>query len=152
MLCRLLAVAAATVTIGVTTHAGLLWLALWTVTVCATAIKPNSKVQSNERRLGNLVTKQGTANKAQAAATSTVNTRVSNLSGQATGTALPSGTPTGAPNGSDLTSTSSAYPTGQTSSALSGANAHTHDYGGHWHDMQSHTHDFDGHTHNLPTV
>jgi hypothetical protein len=147
---RLLLIAAATVTIAVTTHAGLGWLLLWTVTICATNIKPNSKVQATEARVGNLVTKLGTVSKAQATATSAVNTRVNNLSGQATGSGLPSGTPTGGPNGSDYTSTSSSYPTGQTSSA--GSPAHVHDYGGHWHDMQNHTHDFDGHTHDLPTV
>ena len=151
MLLRLLAVAAATVTIAVTTHAGLLWLALWTVTVCATAIKPNSKVQSNERRIGNLVTSQGAVNQAQAAATGTVNGRVNGLSGNATGTGQPAGTPTSGPS-PGITSTSSAYPTGSTSAQIGSGTSHTHDYGGHWHDMGGHTHDFDGHTHNLPAV
>jgi hypothetical protein len=87
---RLLLLTAATVTIAVTTHAGLLWLLLWAGTTAAVTIKTTSKTQSSEARLGRLVANQGTVNNNLSAATGTVNTRVSGLSGAATG--LPSGT------------------------------------------------------------
>lgn len=57
MLLRLLGLAAATVTIAVTTHAGLLWLLLWAASAAAVQIKASSKVQSNEKRIGLLVQK-----------------------------------------------------------------------------------------------
>jgi hypothetical protein len=143
LLRRLLAVAAATVTIAVTTHAGLGWLALWAVTVCAVAIKPNSKVQSNEARLGKLVAVQGAVNATQSAATTAVNTRVGNLSGQATGTGLPGGTPTGGPNGTGFFNTQG---------LASGSYGSTHQHTLPDFPTATHTHDFDGHTHDLPTV
>jgi len=125
-------------------HLGLTGILIGILAYVATS---SVKAKTVEGRVGAVVAAQGTTN----ANVTTQTNRVNNLSGQSTGTGLPAGTPTGGPNG-NFTSTSSSYPTGQTSSALSGANAHTHDYGGHYHDMQSHTHDFDGHTHDLPTV
>ena len=157
---RLLLIAAAAVTIGVTTHAGLLWLALWTVTVCAVQIKPISKTQGTEVRVNRFVTQQGNVNQAQAAATGAVNGRVNNLSGQATGTGLPAGVPTGGPsiNSTSTNGLSSPGITG-TSGGASAGTAHTHSAGSyvvgsgqHSHDLQNHAHDFDGHTHDLPSV
>lgn len=115
---------------------------LFQVTLAATA--NTSKAVSTEQRTAALEVKTG------AIATQLAgNSGFANALGYgATSTANPAGTPTGGPS-PGITSTSASYPTGNTSSALSGANAHTHAYGGHWHDMGSHTHDFDGHTHDF---
>lgn len=137
---RLLLLAASAVTIYATTHAGLLWLLLWTVTTAAVTAKTTSKAQGTEARVNKIVGSLGTT-------ISGVNTRVSNLSGQLTGAEDVTGTSTtstdGLPNGGI---------TGTSGSASAGT-AHTHGAGSYAVTDGQHSHTYnDAHDHQLPVV
>lgn len=129
-------------------HMLLIGLVLYVLSNTVVNLANTAMTRSLVQRVDSLVSGSGTTN-----------TRINNLSGQATGTGLPAGTPTSGVNGggsgslevgpADNGGTTSG-PSGTVSSFPAAGPNHTHAMS-HQH-VYDHTHDFDGHTHDLPVV
>jgi hypothetical protein len=128
MIARLLGLAAATAAIALTTHAGLLWLLLWSGSILAVTTKVTSKSQATEKRVDRVAAQIGTVVQTLSG---TVTTTSGLANGQITGFCSTNGLPNGQITGTcDDSGIADGTFSGNTGTSTAGPVAHTHPFSG----------------------